>query len=131
LTTLAVLHRAGVFILAGTDSPNPGTGHGVALHYELQILVATGFAPLEELEAATSLPAKIFNLGDRGTIAVGARADLDLVDGDPTAQIEYTLNILRIWKNGYSIARAAGPMIYAVARIILPYTEVRTLGASD
>jgi imidazolonepropionase-like amidohydrolase len=106
LTTLGVLHRAGVPILAGTDSPNPGSGHGVALHQELQILVAAGFTPIEALQAATSLPAKIFNLGNRGRIALGARADLVLVDGDPTTQIADTLNITRIWKNGYSIDRA-------------------------
>lgn len=106
LATLGVLHRSGVTILAGTDSPNPGSGHGVALHQELQILVAAGFTPIEALQAATSLPAKIFNLGNRGRIALGARADLVLVDGDPTAQISDTLNITRIWKNGYSIERA-------------------------
>ena len=39
------------------------------------------------LRAATSAPASAFHLGDRGVIAVGARADLLLVDGDPTAHI--------------------------------------------
>ena len=42
LRTVAMLHEAGVPILAGTDAPNPGTSHGAAMHRELELLVEAG-----------------------------------------------------------------------------------------
>ncbi|MDE1939265.1 MAG: amidohydrolase family protein [Alphaproteobacteria bacterium] len=106
LATTRALHEAGVPILAGTDSPNPGSAHGVALHEELQILVRAGFTPVEALHAATALPDEIFHLGRRGRVAPGYRADLLLVNGDPTQHIADTLSIVDIWKNGYAVDRA-------------------------
>ncbi len=105
LANTRALHEAGIPILAGTDSPNPATAHGVALHEELQILVRSGFTPEEALHAATALPDAIFHLGRRGHVAVGYRADLLLVDGNPTQNISDTLSIDRIWMNGYAVNR--------------------------
>ncbi|EPG67349.1 amidohydrolase family protein [Leptospira wolffii] len=100
-----ILHRAGVDILAGSDvsEPAPGLGglaHGVSLHHELQLLVAAGLTPLEALRAATSVPARRFGLIDRGRIANGFRADLVLVDGDPSVRITDTLNTKAVWRGG-------------------------------
>lgn len=100
------LHAAGVDILAGTDAGNPGTAHGVSMHGELDLLVRSGLTPVQALAAATSVPARRFRLDDRGRIAPGLRADLVLVDGDPTVDILATRNIATVWKNGYAIARA-------------------------
>ncbi|PZO63249.1 MAG: amidohydrolase [Pseudoxanthomonas suwonensis] len=100
------LHAAGVEILAGTDAGNPGTAHGASLHGELALLVRAGMTPIEALRAATSKPATRFGLKDRGRIAPRLRADLLLVEGDPTADITATRAITRTWKNGYSIAAA-------------------------
>lgn len=97
------LHAAGVELLAGTDAGNPGTAHGTSLHGELALLVRAGLTPLEALRAATSKPAARFGLKDRGRIAPGLRADLLLVEGDPTRDITATRAIVRIWKNGYAI----------------------------
>jgi imidazolonepropionase-like amidohydrolase len=97
------LHRAGVLILAGTDAPAPGTAHGVSIHREIANLARAGFTPEEALAAATSLPAQVFDLRDRGRVRVGARADLILVAGDPTKDIEGTLRIQGIWKNGFCV----------------------------
>jgi len=105
LANTRALHVAGIPLLAGTDSPNPATAHGVSLHEELQIFVMAGYTPEEALHAATALPDAIFHLGDRGHVRAGARADLLLVDGDPTRKISDTLAIDRIWKNGYAIKR--------------------------
>lgn len=105
LDSVRRLHAAGVDILAGTDAGNPGTAHGAAMHGELELLVRAGLTPSQALAAATSLPAKRFALDDRGRIASGLRADLLLVDGDPTADITATRAIARIWKNGYAIDR--------------------------
>jgi imidazolonepropionase-like amidohydrolase len=100
---LRQLKAAGVPILAGTDAPN-ASGHGAGLHGELALLVAAGLTPLEALRAATSASASAFHLGDRGVIAVGARADLLLVDGDPTTRIESTRKIVAVWKAGHALA---------------------------
>jgi Amidohydrolase family len=98
---------AHVPLLAGTDAPNPGTTHGASLHRELELLVKAGLTPVEALAAATSVPAKQFGLGDRGTIAPGKRADLVLVDGDPTADIRATRKIAGVWKLGLAVDRDA------------------------
>jgi len=101
------LKAAHVEILAGTDAPNPGTMFGASLHGELELLVAAGLTPGEALRAATSQPAACFHLGDRGLVAVGKRADLLLVTGDPTVNITDTRNIVAVWKSGHADDRAA------------------------
>jgi imidazolonepropionase-like amidohydrolase len=99
------LQAARVPILAGTDAGNPGTAHGASLHGELTLLVAAGLTPVQALAAATSQPARHFRLADRGRIAPGMRADLVLVEGDPTTSIEATRAIVSIWKNGSKVDR--------------------------
>ncbi len=93
-------------ILAGTDAGNPGTAHGVSMHGEMELLVKAGLTPMEALSAATANAAKAFHLNDRGRIAKGKRADLLLVDGDPTVNILATRRIVAVWKNGYAADRA-------------------------
>ena len=97
---VGALHRAGVPILAGTDAPSPGLAHGLSLHRELELLVLSGLTPLEALASATSEPARAFGFHDRGRIAEGRRADLLLVDGDPTVDIRATRDIVGVWKLG-------------------------------
>jgi len=99
--SLRILHAAGVPILAGSDVP----AHGVVLHRELELLVQAGLEPVDALIAATSAPAAAFGLADRGRIAPGLRADLLLVNGDPTVNIKATRKIQRIWKAGVEIDR--------------------------
>ncbi len=112
-----LLRAAHVPILAGTDAGNPGTAHGIALHRELELLVHAGLTPGEALAAATSTPARLFSLTDRGTLSVGKRADLLLVDGDPTSDITATRAIDGVWKGGvrYDRKPAAAPTAAAVA----------------
>lgn len=99
------LHLAGVPILAGTDVP----AHGVALHRELELLVLAGLEPMEALKAATSNPAAAFGIADRGRIAPGLRADLQLVGGDPTVNIKAARKIQRLWKGGVEVDREPVP----------------------
>jgi imidazolonepropionase-like amidohydrolase len=99
------LFDAGVPILAGTDAPNPGTAHGSSLHRELELLVQAGLPPAAALAAATSVPARAYNLRDRGRIAPGLRADLVLVNGDPSRDITATREIVAVWKRGVRLER--------------------------
>jgi imidazolonepropionase-like amidohydrolase len=99
------LAAAGVDILAGTDASMAetffgGLAHGASLHQELRYLVAAGLTPAQALRAATATTARRFGLVDRGRIAEGLRADLLLVDGDPTTNIGDTLNTRAIWRRG-------------------------------
>lgn len=103
--TVGALHAAGVPVVAGTDanaapgSPAP-IAHGRGLHDELALLVAAGLNPVEALRAATVLPAKLFDLADRGAVRAGLRADLLLVDGDPTRDISATAAVQGVWVAG-------------------------------
>jgi imidazolonepropionase-like amidohydrolase len=62
--------------------------------------VTAGLTPAQALRAATATTARRFGLGDRGRIAEGLRADLLLVDGDPTKDIGDTLNTRAVWRRG-------------------------------
>ncbi|MET7399231.1 amidohydrolase family protein [Dactylosporangium sp. NPDC005572] len=116
--SVAVAHRAGVPIIAGTDAnTTPGVWanppFGEALHRELELLAAAGLSPAEALRAATSRPAERFGLTDRGAIRPGLRADLVLVDGDPLADLGSTRAVTRVWCGGVEhtpaeLARAGG-----------------------
>ena len=99
------LKAAHVPILAGTDAGNPGTTQGASIHGELELLVDAGLTPAEALHAATAATAAAFHLDDRGRIAAGKRADLVLVNGDPTSDIRQTRDILNVWKVGHPIDR--------------------------
>ena len=101
------LHEAGVPLLAGTDTPNPGTAFGISLYHELELLVEAGLSPTEVLESATLVPAKTFGLDQRGRIAPDMHADLLLVEGNPTSDITDTQQIVSVWKNGNRFDRSA------------------------
>ena len=98
----AALVKAGVPVLAGTDAGNPGTQYGISMHRELKALVEAGLSPVQALAAATSEPARVFKLGRRGRIEQGYKADLLLVEGNPTTDILATRRIVEVWKDGES-----------------------------
>jgi imidazolonepropionase-like amidohydrolase len=104
-STLKQLQARGVNVLAGTDAGATTVLHGASLHAELALLVQAGLTPIQALSAATRLPDERFGLKDRGEISPGRRADLVLVEGDPTRDIKATRAIARVFKNGYQIDR--------------------------
>jgi imidazolonepropionase-like amidohydrolase len=118
IATVQQLKAARVPILAGTDAPNPGTAHGPSMHGELELLVQAGLTPVEALRAATAAPAKAFGLTDRGTIATGQRADLVLVEGDPSRDILATRRIVGIWKAGVAVDRDGWRQRVTQARVV-------------
>ncbi|MBE3014399.1 amidohydrolase family protein [Microbispora sp. NEAU-D428] len=99
------LHRAGVPLLAGTDANFFTPLHGASMHRELPLLIEACLTPEEALATATSVPARHFGLHDRGRIAPGMRADLLLVDGDPTRDITATRAIAAVWRRGVRQSR--------------------------
>jgi imidazolonepropionase-like amidohydrolase len=96
----------GAVVLAGTDSGLPGLFHGAALHEELSSLVALGVSPAAAIRMATYVPGRVLMPdGALGAIEVGAWADLVLVDGDPTRDIQATRNIAGVWQRGRKVPR--------------------------
>jgi imidazolonepropionase-like amidohydrolase len=87
---VGALHRAGIPIVAGTDQTVPGH----SLHREIELYVQAGFTPMEAIQAATLVPARVMGLEkELGTVEVGKRADLIVIDGDPLADIRNTRNV--------------------------------------
>jgi imidazolonepropionase-like amidohydrolase len=100
MSAVVPLRDAGVPLLAGTDTGLPGTSFGESLHRELALLVEAGLQPVEVLTAATAVPSERFGLRDRGRIAPGLRADMLLVEGDPTADVAALRDIAVVWRRG-------------------------------
>jgi Complex I intermediate-associated protein 30 (CIA30)/Amidohydrolase family len=67
--------------------------------------------PAQALSAATAHTASAFGLADRGRIRAGLRADLVLVDGDPSADILATRSIVKVWKNGFDVQRTVNALL--------------------
>ena len=89
LATTGILHENGVKFILGTDADNPYLVPGFSLLDELDYLVEAGLSPYEAIEAGTSNSAKALGkLDEFGTVEVGKRADLILVEGNPLASVE-------------------------------------------
>lgn len=102
------LYESGVTILAGTDTPNPFVVPGASLHEELANLVSAGLPPVAALAAATRQAAAFLGEQDEwGTVEVGARADLLLLESDPLQAIDNTRHIVGVLLGGEWIPRAA------------------------
>jgi imidazolonepropionase-like amidohydrolase len=103
--SVAAAREAGLTIVAGTDANNEAGApfsppHGSSLADELGLLVDAGLTPVAAIRSATASPARTFGLNDRGAIAAGLRADLILVDGDPTVDIGAIRNVRGVWIAG-------------------------------
>jgi imidazolonepropionase-like amidohydrolase len=94
---VGALHRAGIPIVAGTDQTVPG----YSLHREMEIYVQAGFTPMEAIQAATIVSARVMGLDkELGTVEKGKRGDLILIDGNPLEDIRKTRNVEYVITNG-------------------------------
>jgi imidazolonepropionase-like amidohydrolase len=81
---LKALHAGGVGLLLGSDAPQQFNVPGFSLHREMQRMADAGISAYEVLKSGTANVGQYFKDQDRfGTIAVGQRADLILVDANP------------------------------------------------
>jgi hypothetical protein len=103
-------------ILAGSDSPDWFMVYGWTMHRELQSLVEAGLTPYQALAAATRNPAEYFGgLREWGTIEVGKRADLVLLDANPLEDIRNTTRIDAVAIGGRWLARSELDKMLAAA----------------
>jgi len=100
------LHRAGVPLLLSTDA---GTGSmgivpGFSIHDELRILTENGFTPYQAIATGTINASKVvkemIGVDDFGTIEMGKRADLILVEGNPLEDVANIKNPLGVMAAG-------------------------------
>jgi imidazolonepropionase-like amidohydrolase len=97
LKVIDVLFRAGVPIVAGSDTNLIGYG----LDRELELYVEAGMTPLQAIQSATIVPARVMHHdADSGTIEAGKRADLILVTGDPLTNISDLRHVVSVVTDG-------------------------------
>jgi imidazolonepropionase-like amidohydrolase len=107
MKNLKSLYDAGVKIGFGTDSgATPLRIPGFAEHRELALSTEAGLTPLAAITLATRNAAELMRLDDRGVIAAGKRADLLVVDGDPSKNIKDVDRIDSVWQRGKRVADA-------------------------
>ncbi|KAH8647736.1 hypothetical protein BX600DRAFT_475791 [Xylariales sp. PMI_506] len=102
---IAGTDSVGTITLPGNSSTTISVPFGLTLHYELQNLVSiVGMSPAEAINAATREATKWHRVPDRGTVAVGQRADLLLLNSNPLENITNTLDIDRVWAFGIEVS---------------------------
>lgn len=95
------LHEAGALITTGTDFPLPWVTPGISLHREMQLLEKAGISPIDVITIATRNGAEALGILDQvGTIEVGKRADLVIINADPLKDIKNTRMIKAVYLNG-------------------------------
>ena len=99
--------QAGAKIVVGSDSPGfsfvPYMFHGPTTIREIELLGEAGMSPMQAIVAATQTPAEMLLLDDElGTIAVGKRADILIVEGDPLVDLSSLRNVLWTIHDGHA-----------------------------
>lgn len=90
------LHQAGVPLTVGTDGANPWL-----FHHEMELLVRAGIPAVDVVRMATSNAARDLGLiSEIGTVEVGKRAELVVLDADPTSDIRNTRRIAWVLHQG-------------------------------
>ena len=97
LEITGALHRAGIRIVAGTDQTVPG----YSLHRELELYVQAGFTPMEAIQAATIVPARVMGIDTQvGTIEPGKRADVIILGANPLDDIHNSRKVEYVISDG-------------------------------
>lgn len=104
------LRDAGASVFPGTDTETFGFA-GQSLYGDLHELLLAGFTPYQVLESATRLPGEFIRRHLRGaerfgTVTVGSRADLVLLDANPLADVENLKRVRGTMARGRWYARA-------------------------
>ena len=119
LELVGAMQKAGVSILAGTDTSNPFCVPGFSLHDELGLLAQAGLSPLEALQTATLNPARFLDREkDFGNVERGKIADLVLLDANPLDDIANTKKISAVIYGGRFLPRASLDQMLSSAAVL-------------
>lgn len=101
IANLKILSDAGVLIATGTDAGNIGTLHASSYLSELKAMQKSGMSNWQILQASTINGAKILNKENEfGTVTIGKKANLILLDASPIENIENITKIDYVINNG-------------------------------
>jgi imidazolonepropionase-like amidohydrolase len=101
MQNLKKLSDAGVLIASGTDAGNIGTLHATSYLAELLAMQKAGMSNWQIMQASTINGAKILNKEKEfGTVSVGKKANLILLDENPIENLENISKINRIINRG-------------------------------
>ena len=107
---VSVMHREDVPMILGTDAMEVGTVPGFSVKQELSNFVEAGLSPFEALQTATRNASDWFvhpeGGGVFGTISLGERADLVLLDADPLTDIGNVSKIQGVMVQGRWLPKA-------------------------
>ena len=104
---LLALYESGALLMSGTDATLPVLLPGFSLHDELETMVDVGLSPYDVLRTSTYNPALYLGeLEEFGTVEVGKRADLVLLEGNPLKDISNTRQIAGTMAQGHYYSRA-------------------------
>jgi len=104
---LLALNESGALLMSGTDAPVPVMVPGFSLHDELEMMVDVGLSPYDTLKTSTYNPALYLDrLDEFGTVEVGKRADLVLLEANPLDDITNTRQIAGVMVRGRWYSRA-------------------------
>ena len=107
LPVLTALSDGGAGILMGTDSPQIFSVPGFSLHREMQAMAEAGMSPYEILVSGTRAVGEYFRRSDTfGTVAVGRRADLILLNSNPLDDIANVADRAGVMVRGRWFSRA-------------------------
>ena len=99
-------HEKGGKLMAGSDALMIGLFPGFALHRELKELVDVGLTPFEALRTSTTSPFEYLGEGDQaGTIEVGKRSDLLLLEENPLEDVSAASKIAGVLVRGRWVGR--------------------------
>lgn len=113
------LWKAGVPLMAGSDSPEFFLVTGFSIHDELAVMVKAGLTPFEALKTATVNPAWYLGFGKtKGKVRQGMKADLVLLDADPLESISNTRKINAVFRKGVYYNRMALDQLLKEALIL-------------
>jgi Amidohydrolase family len=97
LELIGALHQAGVPLVVGTDQAVPA----YSVYREMELYVQAGFTPMDALQAATIVPARLMNVDrETGTVEAAKRADLIVLDRNPLEDIRNIRSVHYVVANG-------------------------------
>jgi imidazolonepropionase-like amidohydrolase len=101
MNILSALLKAGVPVLLGTDAPQVFSVPGFSIHREMETMVEAGMTPYEVLVSGTRTVAQHFGTAtETGTVEVGKRADLLLLDANPLTSVSNVQRRAGVMVNG-------------------------------